>query len=86
MAPMKLTKQEIASKIISIISLNLKVPKEDLKMVAHFNDYNVDSYEMTEALLEIEKEFKVYFYEETDLIRAKTFKDITDNVYRTMMR
>ena len=44
MAPIKITKQEIASKIISIISLNLKVPKEDLKMVAHFNDYNVGSY------------------------------------------
>jgi acyl carrier protein len=73
MAPMKLTKQEIASKIISIISLNLNVPKEDLKMVAHFNDYNADSYDMTEAILEIEKEFKVYFYEENDLMLVKTF-------------
>ncbi len=86
MARMKLTKQEIASRIISIISLNLNVPKEDLKMVAHFNDYNVGTYEMTDTLLEIEKEFKVYFYEENDLMRVKTFKDITDNVYRTIMR
>ena len=86
MAPIKITKQEIASKIISIISLNLNVPKEDLKMVAHFNDYNVGSYEMNEALVEIEKEFNVYFYEENDLMRVKTFKDITDNVYRSMIR
>ena len=42
--------------------------------------------EMTDTLLEIEKEFKVYFYEENDLMRVKTFKDITDNVYRTIMR
>jgi acyl carrier protein len=86
MSPIKITKRDVASKIISIIRLNLNLPKEDVSMVAHFNDYNVDPYEMTEALLEIEREFKVYFYEDNDLMRVKTFRDITDNVYRTMMR
>ena len=86
MAPMNITKQDVASKIISILSLNLDIPQENVRIVSRFKDYNTDSYAMNEAIMEIEKEFNVYFYDEKDLMQVKTIKEISDNVYNTIRR
>ena len=86
MAPLNISKQDVVSKIVSILSLNLDIPKDKVRIVSRFNDYNTDSFAMNEAIMEIEKEFNVYFYDEKDLMQIKTIKEVSENVYNTLRR
>lgn len=64
--------QDIEQKIIDIISYNLSINKEDVKLDSSIEfDLGADSLDMIELVLDIEWEYDITIYdEEIDLIRT----------------
>lgn len=64
--------QDIEQKIIDIISYNLSINKEDVKLDSSIEfDLGADSLDMIELVLDIEWEYDITIYdEEIDLIQT----------------
>lgn len=64
--------QDIEQKIIDIISYNLSINKEDIKLDSSIEfDLGADSLDMIELILDIEWEYDITIYdEEIDLIQT----------------
>lgn len=71
---------ELAAKVLELISQQLEVSEEDLKPEASFvDDLKADSLAVVELVLALEQEFKLEIPDE-DTEKIKTVKDALDYI------